>query len=174
MQPRTMGTAQRAEKAGIVDQDRRGRIGLGQALQRIGAAVQKPHRSARRHVRHRGQPGPLAALGRACHPHRQVIALAASGGACAVRQETFGIRQGHEGACHGWHPGRDPAHMHITQPIRRAGPPDGVFGHLLAFQHRNPHLARADGGENPGQGRSHPRPRSSCAVSYKGSPTTPE
>src|SRR6185437_4448652 len=105
---------------------------------------------------------------------RQDRALADALGALAVRQETFGTRQGDEAARHRRNPGADPAAQQVPDTVRSARPPDRVIDQVAAIlHHRDTDLARTGQGENARRhGIGHPRPRRSWAVSNSGNPTT--
>ena len=122
-----------------------------------------------------GQPRPLAALRGAGDADRHDVALAQARATLAVRQEALGAVQRHEAACHGGHPGNHPATMQIADPVRRAWPPDRIVQQRVITQHGDAHLARAGGGQDAQRhGSGQPSPRSSCAVSNSGRPTTLE
>ena len=68
-----------------------------------------------------------------------------------------------------------PPAMQVADAIRRPGPPQCEIQHTIVFDHRDLRLARTGGDANrQSHGTAQPRPRSNCAVSNSGNPTTPE
>ncbi len=136
-----------------------------------------------------GNARPLATLRRADDAERQDHALMHGGGdrparlaGLAFRQEAGGTAgERDEGPGHGGGHGRDAAAMQVAHPIRAAWPLDPGLGQHAALQQRGAQFTRRcadeDGRATPRArryGRSHPMPRSSCAVSNSGRPTTLE
>ena len=104
-----------------------------------------------------------------------MIALVQARATLAVRQKPLGAVQRQKTAGHGGNPGHHPAAMQIADPVRRAWPPDRIVQQRVITQHGDAHLARAGGGQNAQRhGSGQPSPRSSCAVSNSGRPTTLE
>ncbi len=100
------------------------------------------------------------------------VAHAAARGARAVGQEAVRAAERHERAGHARHHRGDPAAMHVAHAVRAARAPERVVDQHAVLHRRDPDLARAARGAHR-HGRSQPWPRSSCAVSNSGSPTTP-
>ena len=95
--------------------------------------------------------------------------------AVGVGQEPVGAVQRHEGTRHRGDTGDDPAAVQVADAVRPAGPPDREVEQRAVARHRDADLARAGGGADArGHGIGQPRPRSSCAVSNSGRPTTLE
>ena len=153
----------------VIQQDRGGGIATRQLHQWAGAVRRRDFVSRQP----RRQPRPLAPLRRPRHPYRHAIALAQASSPFAVGQEPLGPIQRHETSCHRANPGHHPPAKQVANTIRGTGPPDGVIQQRPITHHRDPHLARAAGGQDAlAHGNGQPSPRSSCAVSNSGRPTT--
>ena len=162
-----------------VDQDGCGRILGGKALEGAGATAEKRWRGAAIEIiglAMRGaQTRAFAGLGGTGDLHGEGAARCLASGAAAVGEEAFCPGDGDEGAGHGGDASNDAGAVDVAHAIRGAGAVDGIVDHRVAIDHHHADFAGGTGGENPGRhGMCQPAPRSSCAVSYKGKPTTLE
>ena len=145
----------------------------GQDIKRAGAAPQQGGWAGGRRLRLGGQPWAFAALPGTGDAHGHRCTVGQGGGAGTVGQEAFRVGQGDERPGHGGHTGDDTATKHIAHPVRRPRADQGeiqrakrVTGGHAPFARRCIH--------QQDHGVSQPAPRSNCAVSNNGRPTTLE
>jgi hypothetical protein len=153
-QPRAEHRAQHGDQRRIVGQHLGTGVQRGKALHRVRPAPQQRRRAGADRgmvgaVELRGQPRPLAALRRAADAHANRVALAHCGAALAVGQEPFGAADRDERAAQRRQACDHPPAMQIAHAIGRPRPPDRIVQKPRGVACRNPHLARAGGGEHP-------------------------
>ena len=143
-------------------------------FQRVGARAEQGRRPVTGVIPGRSKSRPFAALRRPYDADAQHVSDASPGSAGAVGQEAVNpARQRHERARHARRHGGYAAAVDVADAIRPPWTPDRVIQQHPVLHRSHPDLAGAAGGVQ-GHGNSQPWPRSNCAVSNSGSPTTPE
>ena len=164
---------------GVVDDDRGVWVGFGHAGERVRATMQQgggagadQGRLVRREFGRQARA--FATLGGAGDAHAENAAFALQRRFAVGQKTLHAAFQRHKGPGHGAHAGGDAGAMQIAHTIGHCRAGEGDIVQTNTIPGRHAHLTRRDRGVQADHGRGKPKPRSNCAVSNRGRPTTPE